>query len=77
MATQPLQPPDAEDEKKKDDELSHVDPEDDVKMTIWEHIGELRKRIVRAGVTLLAGAVLCWTFKEKLLDWVGKPFEVA
>ena len=28
-------------------DLTHVDPEDDVKMTIWEHLGELRKRIVR------------------------------
>jgi sec-independent protein translocase protein TatC len=68
MATQPLQ---------EEPELTHVDPEDDVKMTIWEHLGELRKRIVRAGVTLLAGAVLCWNFKEKLLDWIGRPFEAA
>ena len=68
MATQPLQ---------EEPDLTHVDPEDDVKMTIWEHLGELRKRIVRAGVTLLAGAVLCWTFKERLLDWIAKPFEAA
>ncbi len=68
MATQPLQ---------EEPELTHVDPEDDVKMTIWEHLGELRKRIVRAGVTLFAGAVLCWTFKERLLDWIAKPFEAA
>ncbi|MEA2753121.1 MAG: sec-independent protein translocase protein TatC [Myxococcales bacterium] len=77
MATQPLRPPDPEDEKKEEPELSHVDPEDDVKMTIWEHLGELRKRIVRAGVTLLAGAVICWTFKERLLDWIAMPFEAA
>jgi sec-independent protein translocase protein TatC len=68
MATQPLQ---------EEPDLTHVDPEDDVKMTIWEHLGELRKRIVRAGVTLLAGAILCWTFKERLLDWIAKPFEAA
>jgi sec-independent protein translocase protein TatC len=77
MATQPLRPPDPEDEKKEEPEVSHVDPEDDVKMTIWEHLGELRKRIVRAGVTLLAGAVICWTFKERLLDWIAMPFEAA
>ncbi len=69
MATQPL--------KDQEPDLTHVDPEDDVKMTIWEHLGELRKRIVRAGVTLLAGAILCWTFKERLLDWIAKPFEAA
>jgi sec-independent protein translocase protein TatC len=58
-------------------ELTHVDPEDDVTMTIWEHLGELRKRIVRAGLALIAGAVLCWTFKDKLLDWVSEPYKVA
>lgn len=58
-------------------ELSHVDPESDVKMTIWEHLGELRKRIVRAGVTLIAGAVLCWNFRERLLAWIAQPYEVA
>jgi sec-independent protein translocase protein TatC len=46
-------------------------------MTIWEHLGELRKRIVRAGVTLLAGAILCWTFKERLLEWIAMPFQAA
>ena len=68
MATQPLQ---------EEPDLTHVDPEDDVKMTIWEHLGELRKRIVRAGVTLLTGAIICWTFKERLLEWIAMPFQAA
>ena len=33
-----------------DEKITHVAPEDDVKMTIWEHIGELRKRLVRAAI---------------------------
>lgn len=60
-----------------EEELTHQEPEDDVKMTIWEHLGELRKRVVRAGVALLAGAILCWTYKEKLLEWLAIPFENA
>lgn len=68
MATQPL---------REEPELSHVDPEDDVKMTIWEHLGELRKRIVRAAITLFAGAILCWNFREKLLAWIAEPYKVA
>jgi sec-independent protein translocase protein TatC len=71
MTTKPLQPDESE------PELSHVDPEDDIKMTIWEHLGELRKRVVRAGVTLFAGAILCWSFREKLLAWIAQPYEVA
>ena len=63
--------------KAADEELTHVDPEDDVKMTIWEHLGELRKRLGRAAGGLLAGAVLCWTFREKMLDWVTRPYATA
>ena len=72
MATKPLKS-----EAEPEPELSHVDPEGDLKMTIWEHLGELRKRIVRAGITLLAGAILCWSFREKLLAWIAEPYKVA
>lgn len=57
-----------------EEELTHHDPEDDVKMTIWEHLGELRSRLMRAGLAVLAGAVACWTFKEKLLGWLAEPY---
>ena len=58
-----------------DQELTHADPEDDVQMTIWEHLGELRQRLTRAALALLAGTVLCWTFREKLLRWIAGPFD--
>jgi sec-independent protein translocase protein TatC len=57
-----------------EEQLSHHDPEDDVKMTIWEHIGELRSRLMRAGGAVFAGAIICWTFKEKLLGWLALPY---
>lgn len=60
-----------------DPPLAHVDPEQDVPMTIWEHLGELRKRLVRAALALFAGAILCWSFREKLLAWVAEPYKVA
>ena len=60
-----------------DRELTHEDPESDVKMTIWEHIGELRKRLMRAGLALVGGAVVCWAFREKLLAWVTTPYATA
>jgi sec-independent protein translocase protein TatC len=59
------------------EELTHVEPEADVKMTIWEHLAELRSRIVRAGLALLGGAVVCWTFREKLLGWISQPYIAA
>jgi sec-independent protein translocase protein TatC len=75
MATKPLPPDEAEDADAKP--VGHVDPEDDVKMTIWEHVGELRKRIVRAGLALIAGAIVCWSFKEKLLEWISQPYKAV
>jgi sec-independent protein translocase protein TatC len=60
-----------------DEELTHVDPEADVKMTIWEHIGELRKRLMRAALALVGGASVCWAFREKLLGWITTPYAMA
>lgn len=67
--------PEPEDPQEEPQPIAHHDPEEDVKMTIWEHLGELRKRIVRAGLALIAGAILCWTFKEKLLAWISQPYK--
>ena len=52
-------------------------PESDLKMTIWEHIAELRSRLVRALAGLIGGAMLCWAFREKLLDWLTQPYKAA
>ena len=60
-----------------EEELTHVEPEDDVKMTIWEHLGELRSRLMKAALGLIGGAVVCWTFREKLLAWLTVPYTNA
>jgi len=52
-------------------------PEDDVKMTIWEHVGELRKRLMRAALGLIGGACVCWAFREQLLGWITLPYAKA
>lgn len=56
-------------------EVTHLPPEDDLKMTIWEHLGELRTRVFRAAIALLIGAVGCWVYRERLLAWIAKPYE--
>ncbi|MCW5672841.1 MAG: twin-arginine translocase subunit TatC [Hydrogenophaga sp.] len=55
----------------------HDEPEDDVKMTIWEHLGELRKRLGRAAIGLVAGACVCWAYRQLLLDWLMVPYAKA
>ena len=60
-----------------EEELTHKEPEADVKMTIWEHLGELRSRLTKAALALVAGAVVCWTFREQLLAWLVQPYKIA
>jgi sec-independent protein translocase protein TatC len=52
-------------------------PETDVKMTIWEHLDELRKRLIRAAIALFAATILCWTMREKIFAWLAHPYEKA
>lgn len=49
-------------------------PEDDVPMTIWEHLEELRKRLVWSMVALVAGMLGAWQYKERLLEVLVRPF---
>lgn len=60
--------------------LSEAPPEappDDVPMTVLEHIGELRSRLIKALLGLLPGTVLAWEFKEYLLDYLLSPLTAA
>jgi sec-independent protein translocase protein TatC len=50
-------------------------PERDVKMTIWEHLDELRKRIVRAAIGVVAVTVVAWCFRVELLAWLVIPYQ--
>jgi len=53
------------------------EPAEDGSMTLWEHLEELRGRIVRMAIAFLIGAGVCWVYKERLLDWLTQPFFVA
>jgi sec-independent protein translocase protein TatC len=50
---------------------------EDGSMTLWEHLEELRGRIVRMALAFLAGATVSWIYKERLLDWLTIPFRRA
>lgn len=60
-----------------DDERRDEIPEADVKMTIWEHLAELRSRVVRAVGGLIFGATVCWIYREQLWNWLTRPYQVA
>ena len=60
-----------------DERTEEAGPEDDVKMTIWEHLGELRSRLFKAAGAVLGGAVVCWVYREELLKLLAQPYKVA
>lgn len=43
-------------------------------MTFWEHLDELRSRLIRALIAFLIGAGVAWWFKEHLLVILTQPF---
>jgi sec-independent protein translocase protein TatC len=52
-------------------------PERDVRMTIWEHLDELRKRIIRAAIGVIVVTVVAWCFRVELLAWLVLPYQHA
>jgi sec-independent protein translocase protein TatC len=52
-------------------------PEDDVKMTIWEHLGELRSRLTKAAIAVGICTTAAWSFRTKILSWLLIPYERA
>jgi sec-independent protein translocase protein TatC len=51
------------------------DPEG--KMTFWEHLEELRRRLIRAVIAYVVGATVAWTYRDPILAWLWKPFSEA
>lgn len=52
-------------------------PADDGTMTLWEHLDELRSRIIKMILAFLVGAIAAWTFKERLLWFLTQPYVAA
>jgi sec-independent protein translocase protein TatC len=49
----------------------------ETKMTIWDHLNELRSRVVKAAIGLFICSMVCWAFRVKLLAMLIRPYEVA
>jgi sec-independent protein translocase protein TatC len=59
--------------------LPSGDPElpEDVPMTIWEHLRELRKRLIASLLGMIPGIAVAWTFRAELLDFLVVPLAKA
>ncbi len=43
-------------------------------MTFWEHLAELRTRIIRALLAIAAGTIVVAVFKERVFDFFLEPY---
>ena len=50
-------------------------PEADARMTIWEHLEELRKRVIRCALGVAIATIGAWSFRERLLGWLVTPYQ--
>lgn len=48
--------------------------EHEPKMTFWEHLDELRRRLIRAIIAYVIGVTIAWTYRDEILAWLWKPF---
>src|SRR5688572_5208541 len=47
---------------------------EDLQMTFWEHLEELRGRILKALIAFAIGGGVAWFFREQVLIWLTTPF---
>lgn len=57
--------------------MSVENPEADVEMTFFEHLAELRTRLIRSLLGLIPGVAVAWGFKEELLGAALAPLITA
>lgn len=50
-------------------------PPNDVRMTIWEHLEELRRRIIACAIGVGSTTIVAWCFRERLLAWLVGPYQ--
>jgi sec-independent protein translocase protein TatC len=43
-------------------------------MTLFEHLGELRKRLLISTVAIVTFAILCYSYTSEIFVWLSKPY---
>src|ERR671932_1435475 len=48
-------------------------PRDEARMTLIEHLQELRSRILKVGMAFVAAAIVAWFFRVEFYEWLLAP----
>ncbi len=46
-------------------------------MSFWEHLEELRARLVKSVIAVAIGVAIAWFYRQPLLAWLTRPFVIA
>jgi Sec-independent protein secretion pathway component TatC len=58
-------------------EPENPEPENEVKLSFFAHLGELRKRMVQALLGVLVGMLVFGLFTAQVFDWLMVPVRAA
>ncbi len=50
---------------------------DEKTMSFWDHLDELRRRIIVMALAFLVGSGISWYHRERILEWISYPFVQA
>lgn len=67
----------AADTETKAPDVEDVEDVEDKPMTFWEHLDELRKRIIYSVLAFFGACFAAWELKERMLGILVKPFAEA
>ena len=48
---------------------------DEARMTIWEHLAELRTRVIRASIAVAIGMVIGWFLYPYVVEFLTEPYK--
>lgn len=60
--------------KQEDEQAAASAAPHEERMTIFEHLAELRTRLIRAALAVFAGGVVCWILYDPILDFLLQPY---
>jgi len=60
--------------KQQEEQAAEAEAPHEARMTIFEHLAELRTRLIRSVGAVFLGGVLCWILYPQILDFLLKPY---
>jgi sec-independent protein translocase protein TatC len=43
-------------------------------LSFWEHLSELRKRLLYSALATIITTIACWSFTQKVFEWITRPY---